>query len=50
MTVKYTENVGAQGRTRTDTPLLAGDFESKSDIVFKRLFVEYRSFFFDIST
>ena len=45
MTVKYTENVGAQGRTRTDTPLLAGDFEFISPIVLKRLFVEHCSFF-----
>ena len=50
MTVKYTEMSGAQGETRTHTPLQAGDFEFIPPIVFKRLFVEYRSFFFDIST
>ena len=26
MTVKYTESIGAQGETRTHTPVKAGDF------------------------
>ena len=50
MTVKYTESIGAQGETRTHTPVKAGDFESIPRIVFKRLFVEYRSFFLKITT
>ena len=33
MTVKYTESIGAQGETRTHTPVKAGDFELLTRIV-----------------
>jgi len=46
MTVIYTESIGAQGETRTHTPVKAGDFELLTPIVSKRLFVEHCSFFF----